>query len=103
MSKAILEVIPPQARSLAVYAGIGLAGYGITYSAISLYLRRKRSQKRKAYPKGVVILHQVPYKADKPTISAPCLKLETWLRVAEIPYQVRKEATENRDERSFQN
>ena len=45
---------------------------------VKLYLKRKRTLKRKSYPKNVVILHQFPPGAKIPSLSPFCLKLETW-------------------------
>ena len=50
----------------------------VTFGLLKLYWRRKKNQKRKAYPKDVVILHQFPPHKKVPSISPFCLKLETW-------------------------
>ena len=41
-----------------------------------------------ALPKDTVVLHQFPRGKITPSISPFCLKLETYLRVAAIPYEV---------------
>ena len=49
-----------------------------TFLFIKFYWRHTRNQKRKAYPKDVVILHQLPSHKKVPNMSPFCLKLETW-------------------------
>lgn len=47
-------------------------------------------QKKRAVPevqKGTVLLHQFFPTRGMPSISPPCLKLETYLRMAQIPYK----------------
>lgn len=53
---------------------------------IKFYLHRKRVNRRKLYPKDVVILHQFPTEPILPSISIFCIKLETWLKVNNIEY-----------------
>ena len=50
-----------------------------TVVAYKLYSNYKRSQRRKAYPKDVVILHQFSDGFRAPNLSPWALKLETWL------------------------
>ena len=54
------------------------AALTLTYGLVKLYLEKKRCQKRKSYPKDVVILHQFPPHTKVPNKSPFCLKLETW-------------------------
>ena len=60
-----------------------------TVVSVVAFRKYKRAQRRKAYPKDVVILHQYPNGFRAPSPSPWSLKLETWLRMAKIPYQVR--------------
>lgn len=46
------------------------------------------NKNNKTHPKDVVILHQFPRGLNLPSISPFALKLETYLRMAEINYQV---------------
>ena len=59
-----------------------------TVVSIVAYRKYKRAQRRKTYPKDVVILHQYPNGFRAPSPSPWSLKLETWLRMTKIPYQV---------------
>ena len=43
---------------------------------------------RKDYPRDVVILHQVGRGPFSPSVSPFVMKMETYLRMAKIPYQV---------------
>ena len=53
------------------------------------YLNKKiKKLKQKKYPKYQVILHQYQRGLRAPSLSPYALKLETWLRMANIPYQV---------------
>ena len=79
----------PNKRVLVIVGGIA-ATHLISSYLLKLYFRYKKNQQRKAYPADTVILHQFPVKEGVPSISTPCLKLETWLRLAEIKYQVKK-------------
>ena len=54
---------------------------------IKLIIKYRRAAKRKTYPKDVVILHQFPRGLRAPSASPFALKLETWLRMANIKYQ----------------
>ena len=49
-----------------------------TVVSIIFYRKYKRAQRRKAYPKDVVILHQFPPGFRAPNLSPFSLKLETW-------------------------
>ncbi len=50
--------------------------------------QRKKASKKKSYPKNLVILHQFEISPLQPSVSPFCLKLETWLRINKIYYQV---------------
>ncbi|KAK0395927.1 hypothetical protein QR680_001490 [Steinernema hermaphroditum] len=42
---------------------------------------------KKDYQKGIAYLYQFPRSSVVPSLSPFCLKLETWLRMADIPYE----------------
>ena len=70
-----------------------VAGTTILIGGIALikfYFKRKRLAKLNQYPENVVILHQFPHDKELPTVSLFCLKLETWLKVTNVKYQVRR-------------
>ena len=48
----------------------------------------RRTKPRKVYPADVVILHQIGRAPWAPSMSPFPIKLETYLRMAKIPYQV---------------
>ncbi|GMS84313.1 hypothetical protein PENTCL1PPCAC_6488 [Pristionchus entomophagus] len=78
-----LEDLPLWGKTL-VAGGVAVACY-LPYAWF-------RSNKRASpittpYRPGVVYLYQLPRTKELPSISASCLKLETWLRMAEIPYE----------------
>ena len=70
---------------IAVYAGIA----ALTFVVIYFFAKRSQRKKSKTPAKpGTVILHQFP--PDCFTVingSPPCLKLETFLRMAKLPYE----------------
>ncbi|CAF0848520.1 unnamed protein product [Brachionus calyciflorus] len=68
------------------YLAIGLSTIFTARFLFKFYSKYKRNQKIKSYPKNVVVLHQFPHHSKKPSLSVPCLKLETWLKVAGIEY-----------------
>jgi hypothetical protein len=84
----LVRYFPSHHKKILIVAGSVIATYTVSSFLLKLYFRYKRNQKRKAYPKNTVILHQFPCKNDSPSMSTPCLKLETWLRIAEIKYEV---------------
>ena len=54
------------------------------------HLHFKYRERFKDSPKDVVILHSVPRGVTVPQISPFALKLETYMRMAKIPYEVIK-------------
>jgi len=77
----------PQNKNLLIIT----AGVGSLYVAIKTYTIYKKSQQRQkwnAVGKNVVVLHQVQRGKFTPSISPFPLKLETYLRMAKIPYEV---------------
>lgn len=74
-----------QCKSLVVVSGSILL---ITIGAVKVYIHLKKKSKRAKYPKDTVILHQFPPNKSCPSLSPFCLKLETWLRMTNIKYQV---------------
>ena len=66
---AILSSQTVQAVVLVILAAAG---------GFFLYQKISRAQRRKAYPKDVVILHQIPPGLRAPSASPFVLKLETW-------------------------
>lgn len=62
-------------------------GSGVVLVAVAKFVRRIFAEKPKEYPKDVVILFQVPRRAISPNLSPFAIKLETYLRMAKIPYQ----------------
>ena len=75
----------PSSRALKIAGGLTASALIIAF--IKIYIRRKQEKKRKSYPKNVVVLHQFPTE-QRPSLSPFCLKLETWLRMADIKYEV---------------
>ena len=70
-----------------VVACSALAGFAV----IVFIFKNARSRKRtkKTVPEGTVLLHQFgPMSGVTVNGSLPCLKLETYLRMAKIPYEV---------------
>lgn len=53
-------------------------------------IKANRKKKDKVYPKDTIILHQFPRGYKAPSGSPFVLKLETWIRMAGLPYQVNK-------------
>ena len=49
----------------------------LTYALLKLSMKKRRDQKRNSYPKDTVVLHQFPRSSHTPSLSTPCLKLET--------------------------
>jgi len=68
----------------AAAASIGIATIGF------LFLRKKKKNKPTDRKPGVVYLHQFPRATFSPNPSPFCVKLEFFLRMAGIPYEVSK-------------
>lgn len=67
------------------------AGLGLGIAAVVLY-KWKKGQKRPSpyvrdFEPGMVYLFQFPRSSAVPSVSPFCLKLETWLRMADVPYK----------------
>ncbi|KAF8362912.1 hypothetical protein PRIPAC_89835 [Pristionchus pacificus] len=78
-----LEDLPLWGKTL-VAGGVVVAFY-LPYA---WFTSNKRASPIKSdFKPGVVYLYQLPRTKELPSISASCLKLETWLRMAEIPYE----------------
>ncbi len=60
------------------------AALALAWTAWGVYEKRKRAERRAKYPKDVVVLHQFPRGMRAPHVSPFALKLETWLRMANI-------------------
>lgn len=70
---------------------IVVAGLAGAYAVLQTYLSHKMRQRRAkwaAYGKDVVVVHSIERSKFTPNISPFPMKLETWLRMAEIPYKV---------------
>ncbi|VDO41581.1 unnamed protein product [Onchocerca flexuosa] len=72
------------------YAKIGAVGGIILafYIPYRYFIARQRKTPIKSdYKQGLVYLYQFPRMKYVPTMSAFCLKMETWLRMADIQYE----------------
>lgn len=70
--------------------GCTLGLFAVLGGSLYLLKRKRRDVARECgrdYPKDTVILHQFPRGPYAPSMSAFCVKLETFLRMAKIPYQ----------------
>ncbi|VDK44531.1 unnamed protein product [Cylicostephanus goldi] len=74
----------PNWGKAAVAGGLALIIY-IPYKW--LMTKPRKSPIKEDWKSGVVYLYQFPRTKIVPSFSAPCLKVETWLRMAEIPYE----------------
>ena len=64
----------------------GTAVAGLIF-ALFVWRRTQRSKNARRAPVGIVLLHQFPPWPTIVSSSPPCLKLETYLRMANIPYE----------------
>ncbi|MFH4983305.1 hypothetical protein AB6A40_010014 [Gnathostoma spinigerum] len=77
------ECLPGWGKAVAVGA-VAL----VVYIPFRYWLNRPRSTPiKKDFKEGMVYLYQFPRFKNIPSISPFCLKLETWLRMADIPYE----------------
>lgn len=70
----------------------GLAAFGLAF----LLKKLRSSKKRKNYPRDVVILHEIGSAPGLPSASPFVMKLQTFLRMANIKYQNEPDALTNR-------
>ncbi|GMT14931.1 hypothetical protein PFISCL1PPCAC_6228 [Pristionchus fissidentatus] len=78
-----LEDLPLWGKTL-VAGGVAVACY-LPYAWFRS--NHRTSPLKTDFKQGVIYLYQLPRTREIPSISASCLKLETWLRVAELPYE----------------
>ena len=68
---------------------VGSAAAGVLVIAVLFRKLRSRKKAKKTVPNGTVLLHQFPpMRGSVVNASPPCLKLETYLRMAKIPYEI---------------
>ncbi len=80
--QSTFESVPPWAK-------YGLAGLAVAVPALAYMMRGSRKSPYKVdWKKGTVYLYQFPRSPCIPSISPFCLKLETWLRMADVNYEV---------------
>ncbi len=72
-------------RNVQVYVGLGACAVVSIYLVVRQWKKKKNS---KTFPRDVVILHQFPRGLRCPSPSPFALKLETYIRMAGIPYKV---------------
>ena len=68
-----------------LYAGIAAVAFVVIYLVVKRFAKAQKT-KRSIKP-GTVILHQFATYGVVVSASPPCLKLETFLRMAKIPYE----------------
>lgn len=68
---------------------IGVIATALIVVAVSAMVisRKLKKKEAKQYKPGIVYLHQFPAGGGMPSFSMPCLKLETYLRLADIEYE----------------
>ncbi|XP_071099367.1 failed axon connections homolog [Haliotis cracherodii] len=59
----------------------------VTVTVLLLYIRRAKSSPAEPHPRDTVMLHQLGKGVHAPSISPFVLKLETYLRMSNIPYK----------------
>uniref|UniRef100_A0A914X127 Failed axon connections homolog n=1 Tax=Plectus sambesii TaxID=2011161 RepID=A0A914X127_9BILA len=77
-------------ESLPVWGKAAAVGGAVLAASVPVYLVTKRprpSPYKSDWKQGVVYLYQVPRFSTIPSASPYCLKLETWLRMADITYE----------------
>jgi len=70
------------------YGLLGLGAAGLTYRVVSGSISKKKHDLWNKISRDYVILHQIRRGTTVPNMSAFALKLETYLRMASIPYKV---------------
>jgi hypothetical protein len=83
----IREIFSNNAFAIKLVASFSFAIISAQYLIKVIFKRRKIKQKSQ-YPRDVVILHQLPRGLRAPSVSPFAVKLETFLRMTKIPYQV---------------
>ncbi|GAB1608545.1 failed axon connections homolog [Argonauta hians] len=64
------------------------AGVGGIIAVVIVVLTFLRCRSQREYPENTIILHLIPRIKEAPNISPFAIKLETYLRMAKLPYQV---------------
>lgn len=67
---------------------IGVVVVGVPVYAIFCHNKKRKSPIKTDFKHGVVYVYQFRRSPVIPSISPFCLKLETWLRIADINYEV---------------
>uniref|UniRef100_A0A1I7YZT9 Failed axon connections homolog n=1 Tax=Steinernema glaseri TaxID=37863 RepID=A0A1I7YZT9_9BILA len=79
----ILDELPAWGKA-AAFGGVALC----LYLPYKWFMSAPRSiPYKKDFQKGIVYLYQFPRSSAVPSLSPFCLKLETWLRMADVPYE----------------
>ncbi|CAI2330267.1 unnamed protein product [Caenorhabditis sp. 36 PRJEB53466] len=77
----------PNWGKAAVAGGVALAVY-VPYKLFVSSSRSRRSPVNENWKPDVVYLYQFPRTRLLPNLSPFCMKVETWLRMADIPYEI---------------
>lgn len=90
MASEFLNNISEQLNSLPTWAktAVGIVVVGVPVYAIFSYNKKRKSPIKTDFKTGVVYLYQFQRSPVIPSLSPFCLKLETWLRMADINYEV---------------